>query len=205
MKPRPLVCLAPRWHSIGPGSRPLAVGYSVAGRNPEVLMSSSSSVKVPAGVAPLMEAVGKVLGDDIAYDLVTAAPTRVEGHAADAPEGALYRLEYREGKLWVAWVSPDRYLSQSIEAVLVFTGDDLDDMIDEELVDLGWERGRLAPNEHFRDEDKLFTFRSALPIDPAALDAGSLKALATDGARAVNAYRIAFSELGDMDGGEDED
>ncbi len=123
----------------------------------------------------------------------------IVAEAIGPSEPAEYRLFFEDGVLWVSWSTSDRWLSQSVEADLVFTGDDLDDMIDEELVDLGWNSGRLGPNEHFRSEDKRYTFRSRIPLDVSGV-AQSGEALAS----CILAYDIVFAELGDMKG-DDED
>lgn len=119
---------------------------------------------------------------------VEPGEARVHCTSARRPDAG-FRIEY-DGGLWVAWVSPDRYLSQSIEADLMWTGDDLDDLIAEELADQGFD-GALGPNEHFRSEEKLFTFRSRIPREPA-------HATADDLVKCLSAYQAAFSELGDM-------
>lgn len=131
---------------------------------------------------------------------------RIEGdmlvaHAVDAPEGAFYRIEPGQDGLYVSWVSADRYLSQSIEQDLVWTGDDLDDMIDEELVDTGHRGSKLAPMQHYRNDEMLFIFRSLTPIDPKSCDpARAGEAFA----KFVLAYDAALRELGDMSPDEEE-
>lgn len=120
--------------------------------------------------------------------------------AKDTPEPVFYRLEVVEGLLAVSWCSPDRYISQSIETDVLWTGDDLDDLIDEELVDLGWNRGRLKPLKHFRNDEMLFVFISETPIKAADATASD----AEDLTKAVLAYEIAFRELGDMAGDDDD-
>ena len=95
----------------------------------------------------------------------------------------------------VSWVSADRYLSQSIEQTLVYGGDDLDDMIDEELVDTGYEGKKLAPMQHYRNDEKLFVFRSRTPIDAASCDAARA---GSSLAKFVLAYEAAVGQLGDM-------
>ena len=88
----------------------------------------------------------------------------------------------------------DRWLSESIETDLVHTGDKLDELLEDELVDLGWTHGRL-PFEHFRSDDLLFTFRT--PIDLARCGASEV-------ATVLLAYERCFRELGDMDGSDED-
>lgn len=122
----------------------------------------------------------------------------------EAPEGVRFRVEPDPAsrRFFVSWVSPDRYVSQSIEADLMWTGDRLDDLIDEELADQGWSGGALGEVEHFRSEDKLFTFRSQIPI---SVDGACPDRDAPELVRCLLAYEAAFRELGDMKPGEVDD
>lgn len=135
------------------------------------------------------------------FDAVAIEGDMLVAHASDAPDGAYYRIEPGADGVYVTWVSADRYLSQSIEQDLVFSGDDLDDMIDEELADTGYEGPRLAPMQHYRNDEKLFIFRSRTPIDaqPADPDAAGASL-----ARFLLAYEAAIRQLGDMSPDEEE-
>ncbi|MEL6739096.1 MAG: hypothetical protein AAFP26_00410, partial [Planctomycetota bacterium] len=93
--------------------------------------------------------------------------------------------------IWVSLVTDNRWLSESIESDLVHTGDKLEELLEEELVDLGWELGTL-PYEHFRSDDMLFTFRSKMPFGPDRADAAEQTVIAVLG------YEQCFRELGDM-------
>jgi hypothetical protein len=94
-------------------------------------------------------------------------------------------------------VTPDRWLSHSLEADLTHTGDKLDELLAEELEELGWngEPPRLR-FDHFRDEQKMFTFRSPLPITPQQM-------ATTEGIRLAElflfGYEACFRRLGDME------
>lgn len=125
---------------------------------------------------------------------------RVICAAAASAAPAEYRVELDGGQVWVSLVTPDRWLSQSIEADLVHTGDKLEELIEEELVDQGFEDGPL-PCEHFRSAERLFTFRSPLPI--SADDLGA-PAAADRAARALLAYEACFRRLGDMEAGDED-
>lgn len=118
---------------------------------------------------------------------------RCEARASAEP--AEFRVFADKGKVWVALVTMARWLSQSIEADLVHTGDKMEDLIEEELIEHGLEKMRLSV-EHFRDEDKLFTFRSALPFDAHTGDAGE------KAGKVLCAYEAAFRPLGDMEADE---
>lgn len=109
--------------------------------------------------------------------------------AKDSAAPAQYRLVEDAAALWVELVTADRWLSQSIEQDLVHTGDKLTDLLDEELVELG-DKARRLPVEHFRSEDRLYTFRSSLPsLARDAQFAGTL----------LLAYEACFRRLGDME------
>lgn len=155
---------------------------------------------VPSGVTEMLRAVRDLATKHDAFDAVELSPGRVVCHAEGAPENAFYRIVFDGQTLWGEWVSLDRYVSQSIEQVLVFTGDDLWDMIDEELVDFGWSQPKkLGPIEHFRNDDLEFVFRSSIPVD---VNAGA--SVAADVARVLFAFEAAMCEMGDM-AGDDED
>lgn len=109
--------------------------------------------------------------------------------------GAAYDEESeQQPSVTLSWNSKDRYLSQSIESDLVYTGDDLDDMLDEELVDLGWTRGRFDPFKHYRDEEETFVFIFRIPLEQRKLKVSD----ADDLLKCLQAADLVFSELGDM-------
>lgn len=129
---------------------------------------------------------------------VTIDGDRLVCTALDAAEPAEYRLEWADGRLWAALVTPNRWLSESIETDLLHTGDKIEELLEDELVDLGYEEGPLRV-EHFRSEDMLFTFRSPIPLEGCGEEAAALRAAAC-----LLAYEACFRQLGDMDGGDEE-
>lgn len=118
--------------------------------------------------------------------------------ADGSAEPASYRVEAQDGRVWVSLVMADRWLSESIEAQLVHTGDKLDELIEEEMADFGY-AGQPLPFEHFRSEDMLFTFRTALPKNPGEEGFDDLAR------QTLLGYEACFRQLGDMDGSDDED
>jgi hypothetical protein len=120
---------------------------------------------------------------------------RVVCEADGSAEPAWYRVELDDGRLWVSLVMSDRWLSESIEADLMHTGDKLEDLIEEELVDHGVEDVRPS-FEHFRSDDLLFTFRSPIGED------GATEARVV--AQWLLAYEACFRNLGDMEAGGDD-
>jgi len=130
--------------------------------------------------------------------------------ARDAAEPAWYRIEPAASQLparcstgaagWcVSLVTPNRWLSESIEADLMHHGDPIEELIEEELVDQGFE-GAALPVKHFRSDDMLYTFVSPLPINHGASDDEAIKTAT----QCLLAYEAAFRELGDMTGGAEE-
>jgi hypothetical protein len=152
----------------------------------------------PALIRRLLEAVRARAAEAKVFREVRLTDAALVCDALEAD--AEHRVEWREGRLWVSLVTPDRWLSQSIEADLVHTGDKLEDLIDEELVDLGCDAGPF-PMEHFRSEEMLYTFRSPLPVSTE--EAGQERGVAVATA-ALLAYEAAFRELGDMAGGDED-
>jgi len=102
-----------------------------------------------------------------------------------------------DGTVWVGWYTPDRWLSESIEADLVHTGDKIDELLEDELVDQGLSIKMKL--EHFRDQDKIFVFRGKLDLPDDSAEAASETV-----SKALLAFQACFIELGDMDPDEDE-
>ncbi len=102
--------------------------------------------------------------------------------------------------IWVALRTPDRWLSESIEASLMHTGDKLEELIEEELVELGFEFA--VQFEHFRDDRMLYVFRSPLAIgaEGSADDSKVIDRVAA----LLLAYEATFGNLGDMAGQTDD-
>jgi hypothetical protein len=97
-----------------------------------------------------------------------------------------------DGALVVRFATPDRWLSESIESDLMHFGDPIEELVEEELAELGW-RGKVPSIKHFRDDAKLYTFENAVPtrdVDTAF--------------KFLRAYEAAFRALGDV-GGEKDD
>lgn len=117
---------------------------------------------------------------------------RVVCHAAASAAPASYRMFVEAGRVWVSLVMADRWLSESIETDLLHTGDKVEELLEEELVEVGLPAERLKV-EHFRSDDLLFTFRSPVPAETA-------EALV----KYLLAYEACFRNLGDMNAGSDE-
>ena len=141
----------------------------------------------------LNELAGVARAADI-FKVVSVHEGRLSCEARDAGEPAFYRVDLGDdAQVWVSLVTADRWLSESIESTLMVTGDKMEELLDEELVDQGFEDGPLQI-QHFRSDDMLFTFRSPMPAH----------ALSTQGVgQVLLAYEACFGQLGDMSPSED--
>jgi len=146
----------------------------------------------------LLEGVRTIVEPTGVFGPVAIRDGQLVCRAKEAAAPASYRLFEEKGRLYVSLVMADRWLSESIESDLMHTGDKIEDLLEEELVDLGSPVTRL-PVEHFRSDDLLFTFRSPLPHSPqeAAGEDQGIRAVAT----ALLAYEACFRNLGDMSAG----
>ena len=122
----------------------------------------------------------------------------IELQAWGAAEPACYRLYLDQETPIVELATKDRWLSESIEAELVESGDKLDELIEDELVDLGYnEDSGAVAFEHYRSDDMEFVFRSKVsPMDGQNIQEACLQWLL--------AYEQCFRQLGDMDESEDD-
>ena len=123
--------------------------------------------------------------------------------ARDAAAEAWYSIVRQSDQWWVRLATADRWLSESIETDLMHAGDPIEELVEEELVELGHDPqrdGAMPGVKHFRSEDKLYTFENPIPL-ASAPDASSAVRTA---ARFLLAYEAAFRKLGDMEGGDDE-
>lgn len=119
--------------------------------------------------------------------------------AANSAAPAEYRLFVDAGRWWIALVTPDRWLSESVESGMLEGRDKIEELIEEELVELGLEQ-KVEKVEHFRSPppQKLYTFRYKVPAPQSggagqtAVDVTTTYLLATE---------AAFRQLGDMDAG----
>ncbi len=153
--------------------------------------SDSGAISAAGGhAAALLEEVARGARACGAFASVEARPGLVVC-ASTQRDDAEYRVIVEGESVYVGWVTPDRYLSQSIEAELMWTGDDLEELIGEELGATDYDGPALGAVEHFRDPDKLFTFRSRLPLDAGRVSASAVVAC-------LRAYEAVMRELGDM-------
>jgi len=112
--------------------------------------------------------------------------------AKNSAEEAFYRVSIVDDAVWISLETKDRWLSGSIEGDLVNTGDKLDELIEEEVIDLGHHDAKVS-FDHFRSPELMYVFRSRLSTaidDPKAAQHALIWLLG---------YEIVLRELGDMD------
>lgn len=146
-----------------------------------------------AGVFGVVECHGEMLRASAPKAAAEAWYRLRRGHSAG--DGAAWHVEF---------VTPDRWLSESIEADLMHHGDPIEELVEEELIERsaearGTRRERAASArpivQHFRSDDLLYTFRTPLAGDPPD---------AAEATRYLLAYEAAFRELGDVEADPDE-
>ena len=158
-----------------------------------------ASAAPPRGLADLLNHVGERARAAAVFAEVNASPMTLDCKAKASAAPASFRLTWEGDRLWAAFVTPDRWLSHSIEADLLNTGDHLEELISEELADVG-HTGAATVCEHFRSEDRLFTFRTPVPL--RAGDLASPSAIET-ASQFLLACEACFRRLGDVDTSED--
>ncbi|MCA9289221.1 MAG: hypothetical protein KDA05_11585, partial [Phycisphaerales bacterium] len=128
--------------------------------------------------------------------------------ASASAEPADYRVAVDgSGHPWVELVTANRWLSESIESDLVEHSDDLGELIEDELIELGFESDGMPPTfQHFRSADLLYTFRTMLPDEVSGIQGEGSEAERAAEVAAIwmRAYEQAFRRLGDMDEGGEE-
>ena len=144
----------------------------------------------------LFEEVAERLRHSDAFKKVRRTDDALKCTAKEVQTEPLYTAEVPEphDMVWVSLATPDRWLNESIEAALVYGNESIEDMLEEELLDQGFE-SRL-PVEHFRDEQKLYLFRSPVFMPKGEkLDEEPMINRVT---QVMLAYEACFHQLGDM-------
>jgi hypothetical protein len=145
--------------------------------------------------AALLNQVSEAANARGVFSKIEILADRLRCHAKDCPEPAWYELAASGDSLTVRFATPDRWLSESIESDLMHFGEDIEELVEEELAELGW-RGKVPVGKHFRDDAKLYTFENPVPATDADRAEVATKFLL--------AYEAAFRALGDVGGGDEE-
>lgn len=123
--------------------------------------------------------------------------------ARDVESDTFYRVHFEPSTnaVWVGLYTPDRWLSESIETDLLHQGDKLEELLEDELYELGFEA--QLPVEHFRDDAKQYVFRSPVSLPEGEKLGGEV--MIDRVTRVLLAYEAMFRQLGDMAPGEDDE
>lgn len=144
----------------------------------------------------ILTKVSELADDSGVFEAVTLNNNTLSCTAKGDEVDATYYIEEDAGTLYVGLRTPDRWLSESIEADLMHTGDKMHELLEDELYELGIKD--TLTFQHYRDEDKQYTFRSSLT-----------EFLKTHGhtpetlLKPLMAYQAMFLQLGDMDADEE--
>ena len=146
----------------------------------------------------LLNNLAKSAGEAGVFAAVRVEDGRLVCDADGAAEPAFYRVFFEGDTAWVSLVTKDRWLSESVEADLMHSGDKLEELIEEEMVDLGYD-GPPPTYEHFRSEDLEFTFRTPVRGSASEIDGD----FADRARQTLLGYEACFRQLGDMEESED--
>ena len=128
------------------------------------------------------------------FAAIELGDARLRCRARDAAAEAWYVVE-REGDAWfVALHTADRWLSESIEGDMLEGRDSAEELVDDELVEVGFPN-RCGKVKHYRDDARTYVFRAEVPLAGIADAAAGV-------ATFLLAFEAAFGQLGDMAGGD---
>lgn len=141
--------------------------------------------------AAILESLSELARGAGVFGAVTVSGDRLSAAAAASAAPAEYRVELEGGAVCVGVFTADRWLSHSIEADLLNTGDDLEELLEEELVEVGYS-GPALTIDHYRNDEKMFAFRSRTGV--RVTDPGVEERVW----KVLKAYEACFRHLGDM-------
>jgi len=151
-----------------------------------------------APAAPLLSALRQVADASGLFAGSELLGDRLRLKAKDAAADAHYEVATAGDGLLVRLLTADRWLSESIESQLVEHGDSIEDLLEDELVEVGHEPARdgaVPKVRHFRDPARNYTFECPIPIGPD----GPVESAR----RFLLGWEACFRGLGDMSGGEE--
>lgn len=134
------------------------------------------------------------------FGRVERADELLKCEALNAAEDAWFCVGRDPDHWFVALVTHDRWLNESIEADLLHRGEPIEELLGEELDEIGF-TGDQPPVKHYRSDEMLYTYRSPLPL-PADL---ASRASVDRAVQFLLAYQAVFRELGEMTSTEDRD
>lgn len=117
---------------------------------------------------------------------------RAKGAAAEA----WFVITPNKSDWTISLLTGDRWLSESIEGDMLEGHDSVEELIDDELVEIGYPH-RARPVKHYRDESKTYVFTSEIPLQ-------GVPDIAEGIATYLLAFSAAFLQLGEMQGNSSE-
>ena len=134
-----------------------------------------------------------------AFASVDSDGTCIRCRARDVESEAYYVFAPSGAGHIVRFETPDRWLSESVEADLYHSSDSLEELLEESLDELEWpiDRVPVTTFRHFRSDDLLYTFENDVPTGEGDPDEAA--------ATWMLAYEATFRELGDVAGETDDD
>ncbi len=147
-------------------------------------------------LAEMYQYIEKQAAEEDAFAKIRIEGDRLLLEIKDCESEAYYFVDANSDpeKIWVGISTPDRWLSESIEADLMHRGDDIEELLEDELHDQGWETSLDV--QHYRDDEKQYIFRSAVRIQ--AGENYKSNDLMQRIRKALLAYEACFRELGDV-------
>ncbi|MBX3390464.1 MAG: hypothetical protein KF691_13525 [Phycisphaeraceae bacterium] len=142
-------------------------------------------------IAAILESLSEFARGSGLFGEVKVLSNRLVASAAASAAPAEYRVEVDGDSIDVGLFMKDRWLSHSIEADLLNTGDDLEELLEEELVEVGYS-GPALTIDHYRNDEKMFAFRSRTGIK--LTEQGAEEKVR----KVLTAYEACFRPLGDM-------
>ncbi|WP_432798801.1 hypothetical protein [Poriferisphaera sp. WC338] len=112
--------------------------------------------------------------------------------AARDIEEAWYEVRTDDSAITVGLYTKDRWLSESIEADLMHSGDKMEELLEEELVELAAAK-TIYSIDHFRDDQMCYVFVSQADSNAPPAEIATL----------LRGFEACFRQLGDMEGEED--
>lgn len=143
--------------------------------------------------ASQFQAIADALRSSGRFASVDTTDDGIRCRARDVESEADYTLSIEDLGLVVRFETPDRWLSESIEADLYHASDSLDELLEESLDELEWpvDTAPVGSFRHYRSEELRYVFEHDVPTDgdPVA-----------NGRTWILAYEATFHELGDVAG-----
>lgn len=108
----------------------------------------------------VLERAGEALADESEFREISLREECLSAALLHANSGARVEARWDGTQFWMAYRTPDRWESESIERELLHRRESLSELLKDELADLNFHLGSQAlPEEHFRDASRMYVFR----------------------------------------------